>query len=487
MPRVCLLLGRVFFVLIGFLVSAALLTAQENTCDRKVFPCLQQPYAGDVKVLGTWTAPAVNLSIKIYGSATVVAGTVNSGANSAFEFDSLKLLGQYDKVEVYETAAPAKTTGQVSVLAKPTSEASATSTIFTLGLVGINATGSASSGPSQQYFAEFDLMAPLQWLPSKKVCSGNGNSALTRRCWVWINPRIASVPSATSTAISSISASSLPTGLTSETVGQITQSFEFQGGAEYYLIKPKGTSYWGGGNSWARSTVSLIAGGGVVTPFNSTTSATEFGLNANLAQEFSQSPSLVQQYPQLAGALCSYGLTSSASFTCPAAPATKPTSVAFLLPNRSRFDRDYYAGVRLRFFYSTGDCSRGDVSGQCKLVKTYPGTVDFRFGEDETVTAGHLVPLVMTVAGSFPLPGTSGSVRIFGATYMRLRRNQDSTPLILIPTSPPLTLDNPAVVVQQTPRSDQDYFRLGIGVDLIAAIAKWWKPPSNSNGPAPTD
>jgi hypothetical protein len=467
--------------------------------------CLDQPHEKDVKVSGSVAVdagtgkPLSVSSVNVWVDDETPASADVDVTTGKFT-KNVTMLSQHDNVHASQ-AVPgvvAPTTEDVKVVAAVPAKTSTTgSSLYALGLVGINATGSSSSGPSQQYFVSFDLAAPLPFLP-RRACSdpkvgdernnsadANDDAALSRRCWLWVNPRIASAPAASSTAVSSLSPTSFPAGISSLNVGQITQTFEVQAGAEYYLRRPSDARYWGPIEPWTRSSLSLIVGGGTVTPFSVTAGATEFGLNGNLAQQFAQNPSLETQYPQLAGALCSYGLTSSPpSFVCPATPMTKPTSVAFLLPNRSRFDRDFFGGFRLRYFYSTGDCGSKAKTDSCTLANTYPGTVDFRFGEDETVTGGKLVPLVMTVTGSFPLPATGGLVRVFGSTYVRLHGNQNTTPLVLIPTSPALSLDNPALVIQQTPRSDQDYFRFGIGVDLVALVAKWAKPASTTTSGA---
>jgi hypothetical protein len=262
----------------------------------------------------------------------------------------------------------------------------------------------------------------------------------------------------------------LTTSFGSQTLGQITQSFEFQAGAEYYAIKPSDTRFWGMGQDWVKSAVSLIVGGGALTPFNSITTAPEFGLSSNLAQQFNQNVSLPSLYPDLALALCNYGFTST---NCPGTPpTTKPTTVAFVFPNRSRLYRGFYGGLRFRFFYFTGNCAGRSQSADCKAMDTYPGTFDLRFGEDESVTGGHLMPLVVTLTGSFPVPGTKGAVRLFGSSYIRAYRNQNTLALVLVPSSNFTSLDNAAVVVQPIPRSDQDYFRLGVGLDLFPLLSK---------------
>jgi hypothetical protein len=254
---------------------------------------------------------------------------------------------------------------------------------------------------------------------------------------------------------------------------------------DYYLIKPWSGALFGSNDSWAKTTVSLILGGGSVTPFNSISTANEFGLNNNLGQQFNQSvksninPTLPTLYPELAGALCNFGFMGSPNVTCPMPAGAK--TVAFVFPNRSRFYRDYYGGIRLRTFYFKGNCKKANTGQSapaspdetCKPVDNFPGTFDARFGEDETVTGGKLRGVVLTLTGSYPLPGTSGTIRIFGATYLRLHKNKNTTALVLIPSTSFISLDDPTVVVQPIQPSDQDYFRLGLGVDLVALIHKF--------------
>jgi hypothetical protein len=333
---------------------------------------------------------------------------------------------------------------------------------------------------------DFSVVSPLGWL-SKWACPRDDNHPLSQRCWIWLNPRIASVPAASSTALSSLtSSSSLTTGIGSQTVGQITQSFEFQSGILYYFGDPWHGRQFGWNRSWARTSAAVLVGAGSVTPFSPITGASEFTLNNNLGQQFNQDPRLALQFRQLASALCNFQFTGKFPGipTCPT-PTTPPvtpvpSSVAFVFPNRSRFYRDFYAGFRISTFYLTGDCRKAPknqaivLNDSCKLTNTYPGTFDLRFGEDETVTGGHLRGVVMTVTGSYPVPGTNGALRVFGSSYLRLHKNLNTTALVLVPSNSFVSLDQSSVVVQPILPSDQDYFRLGLGVDLIALISSKW-------------
>ncbi|MGB6630884.1 MAG: hypothetical protein WBE52_06570 [Terriglobales bacterium] len=507
----------------------------DQTCAKGKPPCIDQPHEGDTQITGKVPVNAkAEIPIVKINVGTTPTGPAQVNLDGIFS-KSVNKLSQYDKIEADETTGAVQVAiGPVSVQTAAPSDSDATSSLYTLGLAGFNVTGTSASGPKQQYYAQFNVISPLHWLgracwspatepipdpknPDKFEIDQKTNRFKTQprsdgarndqiyplagRCWVWVDPRISSVPTTTSTALNSITTASIA-GSGSQSVSTMTQSVEFQGGGEFYIAPPYKGALFGSGSSWAKTTVSMIWGGGFTTPFNATTGSPEYGLSGNLAQQFNQDSALPSLYPQLATALCSYGFTGA---QCPnPLPVTKPTVVAFVFPNRTRFYRDFFGGIRLRTFYYKGTCSKrsnadteavqgtsntADTNQACTPTNSFPGTFDVRFGEDESVTAGHLSPLVMTLTGSYPLPGTAGAVRIFGASYMRLRRNQNSTALVLIPTATFTTLDTPTLVVQPIQPSDQDYYRLGVGVDLVALVHKFWsaqqpktQPPATTGG-----
>lgn len=219
--------------------------------------CVSQPVEQQTQVSGQFTlakaldagaaSPTVNITIPNANPAVSVAAQVTvKGTAGTFSYSGLHALSQYLTVEAEVTLPGGVTanTGDVPVTAAP-KQAGGSSGLFTLGLFGINATASSSSGPHQQYFVDFDLLAPVRWLG--KGCRGESDNTdpTTRTCWMWFSPRIASVPSASSTQLSSLSSSSsLTTALNSQTIGQISQSFESQGGFEYYILKPNTQNFW---------------------------------------------------------------------------------------------------------------------------------------------------------------------------------------------------------------------------------------------------
>ena len=463
------------WALLFWTVGAAAQAVSQEVCDsaNPVPPCIGAPAPGDTQISVYAAAGVTNgdaaVSVKLTRAGSAESTTIAAVATGAGIYGATVTppLSANDAIAVQVAGSgPPITVGPIFV---PTAN---TSTLYVLGLVGINATGSSSSGASQQYFAEFDVIAPWNCRDGKIAYP------LQHKCWLWLDPRIASVPSANPNSVTTLGSSLSSLGIANQPVGQIAQSLEFQGGLEFYIKSPWEGAQFGRNRNWDRTAISVIAGGGVVTPFSAASGAPEFSLNANAAEQFNQNPALASLYPQLASALCNYGFAGAGCPKTPASPIPSgvPSIVAFVTPARARFYRDFYAGIRLRTFYLKGSCPDPSLhlpESGCKLENTFPGTFDVRFGEDETVTAGRLAPLVMTLAASYPLPGTNGTVRVFGSVNLRLRANQNHNPLLLLPSASYATLDQPSVVVQPVAPSDQDYYRLGVGVDLIPLIAKW--------------
>jgi len=141
---------------------------------------------------------------------------------------------------------------------------------------------------------------------------------------------------------------------------------------------------------------------------------------------------------------------SSPSTSPPCTPA-KPFPYqygTFLLPSRSGFYSNYYGGLRLRAFYGSS---------------SFPGKVDVMVGQDEFVTGGVLHHPVLAVGANLPIGSV---VRVFGAAYVALAKSQTLPSLILTPPSSSVNVSSGNVVIQQIQPVSQDYFRIGIGVDI---------------------
>jgi hypothetical protein len=462
-------------------------------CSEKsaTLPCLKAVKTTDKSMTG-FAVPKSTVDIKI---GDTDKGNPPVDGTGKFNVD-LPSLAKGQKITVTQTNPPPEKGAEpksdsVTVTDAPASDS--TIALYTLGLAGLNVAGTSNSGPTQQYFVSFDTRLPLPFLGRSACASPDEDYVMDYKCWLWINPRIASAPAPASTTLKSFSSvGALTSGIGGETLGQIAQTLEFHSGMEYSLFH--GPHVPTSSTSAFRGVFSLILGGGIVTPINSTSDASIFVLNANLGNQFTEnsllannSPqSFANTYPALAAALCShFGYTSTPACT---PSAVTYGNVAFVLPNRSRFYRDYFAGIRLRTYFFSGDCSKKNSAvtdgtpSSCKVANIHPGSFDIRFGQDETVTGGYFRGITMTSTASYPLPGTSGAVRIFGSTYLSLNRNKNTQPLALVASSSTIPITDPSVVIQPITASNQDYYRIGLAADLIPIIAKWVNPKSNSGG-----
>ena len=315
---------------------------------------------------------------------------------------------------------------------------------YWLGMAGLDVT-SSSGGPEQQWFARASIMSRLIEYNNKFAHGG---------LWAWVDAKIGSIPTAKTSALSSLTSVSAAVSASGiQNAGDITQSLEFHVGLAPSFGSRKATL------------LSVRA----ASPINSITGAQEYSLSQNLYNQFvsnaqttSSALSLEGIYPQLWATLqCSYSSPKPTT----GCPSTNPTTVAFVFPNRSRFYRDYFGGFRLWF----DPRGKGD---------NFPGLFDVTVGQDEVVTGGRLRGFVLTLQGDYPID-TNGTFRVFGSVHMRIARNSNTTPLDMLPTTTFVDPTTSAVVVQSTVPLDQDYFRLGIGIDivqvwnqLVAAAAK---------------
>jgi hypothetical protein len=115
--------------------------------------------------------------------------------------------------------------------------------------------------------------------------------------------------------------------------------------------------------------------------------------------------------------------------------------------------------MRIKVFFFDGDKSK----------HLFPATFDVTLGQDESVTANKLRGVIMSLGGNFPLPGIPW-LRVFGSAHARLAANHSFT-VLQLPASQTFTpLNTPTVFIQPIQAVDQDYFRVGMGVDIDHAI-----------------
>jgi hypothetical protein len=277
-------------------------------------------------------------------------------------------------------------------------------------------------------------------------------------------------------------------------VNDIANGLDVSGGFEVALVKPRdGIPWWGEYvNTQARLATSLILGVGVSTPFS--TSSTELQSNVTQAICDSFKAPGTQTVSDANGLVCGVQDGKAAIKVSPNPDITGDTGlrsfVDFFTPDRSRFFRRYYAGLRLKTFFFNRDvhsyCKpferRAGDEGDCAApYDIFPGIIDLTFGRDEAVTAGRLSGWLFRVEGVYPLPWYQG-IHLFGSIYTKLAGNHTDQPF------GPYTVQKPqegAATDLNTFRFglhplDRDYFRLGVGVDLIQVFKKTGQPKKDA-------
>ena len=291
---------------------------------------------------------------------------------------------------------------------------------------------------------------------------------LESRLWWYFNPRITSIPQQAS-ALSSLNVQGFTDSFTAQKTS-LVQGVDVQGGLEFMLVKPRdGRAFYGSyKNTKARLGLAWVVGGGFASPFAAPgNNPTVFTLDA-------ASP-LRHQFQATGTLIC--GANSPCDI-----PASF-TNITFVNPERSRFFRKYYTGLRLKTYhfsqaYSSQDCDPG-YKNECEGVyNAYPGILDITAGQDEQVTGGHLSNWLLRLDAAYPLPFLPGTY-IFGGVNSAFLKNQNTAPVFLPGTST-TAISDPSVFQVQVPLRNRDNYRLGLGVDLLQVITRA-KQGSNKN------
>jgi hypothetical protein len=150
--------------------------------------------------------------------------------------------------------------------------------------------------------------------------------------------------------------------------------------------------------------------------------------------------------------------------------------VAFVEEDRDSFYRQYYVGLRMQTFFF----NRHNIP-----LQRFPAQFDIQYGQNEYVTGGRPHGGVLRLDGYFPLPYDKAKfVSLFGTAMLRpVRVKTNPDPLALKPV---FTTENsgvfdtskvfdPKTLVLGVQHFNRDYYKVGVGVDLIPAIQSIFK------------
>jgi hypothetical protein len=250
---------------------------------------------------------------------------------------------------------------------------------------------------------------------------------------IWGDVRIASFPQQISTPVGTF-VSNFGTQVSNLPVNQLSQSADFQTGPEFAV------HHWDRPGGIERL-LGLVGYVGALGTFQTPSAQ---------MQIFDVPPT---SSPQYAGFIKQYPTAAAATY------------VGFVPPNRERFYRNYGLGLRISTF---------DTKSLAP-----PATYMISFGQDESITGGHLTSVVGKIDVFYPLPLSLGSkagnyqfIYLFGSANLRLSKpttipsfalqNPNATRTAVQPFDPGLV-----VITVPTTR---DTYRIGVGVDLVNLI-----------------
>jgi hypothetical protein len=209
-----------------------------------------------------------------------------------------------------------------------------------------------------------------------------------------------------------------------------------------------GTTPGSKGTQGTIAALSLIAGGGAITPLS---------VSQSSPQVYDATPLILQSEAPVAP------LTSFAS-SCSANPTQAPTCYVIFTPtDRTHFYRYYDGGFRLKLY--------GTDNPDKEL--RFPAILDLTIGQNEYVTGGLLHGAVLHVGGSFPIPRVD-SFYIFGSFDMGLSNRNGGGPqlqLIPAPATAGVTATSPGVYTIQTAQPSRDRYEFGFGIDVFHFFA----------------
>ncbi len=352
------------------------------------------------------------------------------------------------------------------------------SSLFGSFIAGVEQSGYSSEITNTNFFVSAYLRSsylPLGCQASSKPPSERCPNSLKPPSPValalWGRTRLLSAPQPSTQNIVSV--------LTDPT-GQISQSnFSKVGQVIDYTIGPELRIAQRDSSDGQTTRISLFAALGATTPLTADSVTLTYnapGPNtpecATLVNRYPPNPSkgIAGLYP---GPLGADGLQT----TCIINPATKAAYqyVVFTNQNRSNFLGKYGGGLRLTHVYP----AKGQGS-------PYDGTIDLGIGQDQTITGGTFHGAVFKIDGQYPFAyGPMSFIYFFGSASIRLSGNQNYAPLILtVPTgSMTPTVPSATVTVLSTQQPNRDFYRIGIGLNLLDVFSKLKSGPTSSTTP----
>jgi hypothetical protein len=294
-------------------------------------------------------------------------------------------------------------------------------------IIGFEQSGGASAESKGQPFMDLFINTPLSTATDEPA-----------RFSVWGDVRLTSTPTQVA-AFSNLGSDAIGT-LTSDETNEFVSGFDFVVGPEIRLKRFKNTD------------LSFIAGFGAVSPLNPRKSVQIFEVPK---EDSSQREPFLELFPGAEG----------------------KEFIAFISPDRDRFLRQYFGGIRLKTYTYDNTNSRGVrvANAAEEIQNVFPAMLDITFGQSEAVTGGKLVKFVLGIDGFYPLPFPDKYrfLYLFGTAKFKVGGPKTiSKPLILDTAASSVNVTDSTVFIADPISSNRDFYRIGFGVDLLELFRK---------------
>ena len=311
-------------------------------------------------------------------------------------------------------------------------------------IIGIEQVGASSASGISNPFLDFFVNTPL------------GKNGL----WsMWADFRISSTPQGIS-SLTDISSNLLGTTIGTTNINSLVQSFSVTGGIDIPVVREgaKIHPFFLPG----KTSLSLILGGGITSPLSSSEETTQI-FKIPMVPKQAVEGEAVEEGATMVNPLFSSQFAENIDFD-------GKTNVAFVVPQRDRFLRNWFVGIRLKTrFLKEDHVTPADVS---------MATFDLRFGQDEEITRT-LKNKVLTFEGFTPFPYSSGYLYLYGGAKMSLTRKVNTlVPAVFLERADTFNLsdsnDTQIVSADNNPfvLQNRDKYWFGIGFDVVKVFKK---------------
>jgi hypothetical protein len=320
--------------------------------------------------------------------------------------------------------------------------------IYSRFITGVEQSGFSSEGSNTNAFVEAEFRGP--YLTGKNPMDQLGIT-------VWGRVRLLGGPLPSGTSV--VAAITNPSGaITTSNLSNVGQVVDYVFGPEIRIHQKDHTN----GNT---DRISLIGGVGATTPL--TSGGIQYSLSAPTANS-QQCVQLLNNSPYSP----LFTNIATGSDTCvigDKSTKAKISTLSFSPVDRSNFLVKYGGGLRLTHIYPA-------KNGQAP----YSGGVDFLVGQDQEITGGKFHGVVFVINGVYPLAlGSSSFLYLFGSASMKTTGNIFYPPLVLGSAQAPTTPLPTSVEVVPLTQPNRDFYRFGVGVNLVSLICSATK---NCNG-----